>query len=340
MALFKKAAVLTDVHFGRSGNSTQACEDNLAFLSWFCEEAKRRGCDVCLFLGDWFDNRHAIQVSTLNAALDGMDLLNSKFAKTFWLPGNHDLFYRDRRDISSIQIARHHKNIEIVHDPLVTEECLLLPWLVGDEAKSIKTKRERYVFGHLEVPGFLMNARVEMPASASAIDVGRLDVEAIFSGHFHPRQRKGKVIYTGNIMPFNFGDAWDDDRGAMFLDWGGEPVFEAWPEQPVFRTTKLSEMLEDPDRVLLPRANVRATVDLDMEEHEIATLRESLMHDYGLRRLDFLPLPKEDHTPNQAISDHQTVDQIVIEGLLQVESAGLDPKRLVDIYRSLAEIEA
>jgi DNA repair exonuclease SbcCD nuclease subunit len=36
--------------------------------------------------------------------------------------------------------------------------------------------------------------------------------EYVFSGHFHFRQAKENIVYTGNIMPFNFADAWDEDR--------------------------------------------------------------------------------------------------------------------------------
>ena len=51
--------------------------------------------------------------------------------------------------------------------------------------------------------------------------------EYVFTGHFHKRQVKDNIIYTGNAFPHNFSDAWDDERGWMFLEWGKEPEFFA-----------------------------------------------------------------------------------------------------------------
>jgi len=341
MPLFKRAVVFGDIHFGRSGNSPVAIRDNLDFIHWMIERARVLKAETCIFLGDWHDNRHAIQIATMNASLDGMEALNNAFERTWWLPGNHDLYYRDRRDVSSIEFARNLTNIQIVREPTREGNCLLLPWLVGDETKTVKTlKGDRYVFAHLEVPGFLMNARVEMPKADGAIDIdGRLKgAEAIFSGHFHPRQRKGRMVYIGNVMPFNFSDAWDDDRGFMLLDWeSGEQTFETWPNQPVFRTAKLSEIIEKPHEILKERAAVRALADLDLPIEEMQEIRDTLLTEFSLRRFEFVQQGATAADEEQVeLAPFRSVDQIVVEGLRQVDSTGVDPERLVALYEDVA----
>ena len=116
-------------------------------------------------LGDWHDNRHALGVSTILASLDGMDLLNASFKRVWWLPGNHDLLYRGRRDAASIEFARWLPNVEIIRQPLTCDDCTFLPWLVGDEHQSLDLQG-RYVFAHAEIAGFLRNAKSVMPGSA------------------------------------------------------------------------------------------------------------------------------------------------------------------------------
>jgi hypothetical protein len=67
--LFKKAAVLTDIHFGLKSNSQTHNDDCLNFVKWFIETAKAEGCDTCFMTGDWHNNRAAINIVTLNYSL-------------------------------------------------------------------------------------------------------------------------------------------------------------------------------------------------------------------------------------------------------------------------------
>lgn len=342
MSAFKKLFWLTDIHFGRSGNSPQAIRDNLEFLKWAIDEARTWGAETCIFGGDWFDNRHQIGVIALNAALDGLDALSAGFDKVIFIPGNHDLPYRDRRDASSIEIGRNLTNVEIIRQPTKRDDVTFLPWLVGNEHKTTKGPFGRYVFGHLEVPGFLMNAKVEMPDGPDCIKADNFDdVDYAFTGHFHMRQSKGRVCYTGNVMPFNFNDAGDDNRGIMLLEWGQEPEFRSWPDQPRFRLAKLSQIIASPEKFVVPGITLRATVDVDLPYEEVQQVRDAIVAGMGARKIELIPKAREDHAsePEDTKSgEFQSVDQIVIDGLTAVESAGLDPARLVAIYRSLADV--
>ena len=79
MALFKKVACFTDIHFGLKSNSqthNQDCED---FVDWFITEAKKAGCETCIFLGDWHHNRNSISLVTLDASLRCLEKLGAAF---------------------------------------------------------------------------------------------------------------------------------------------------------------------------------------------------------------------------------------------------------------------
>jgi len=270
-----------------------------------------------------------------------MELLNSSFKKTYWLSGNHDLPFREKRDGASIEFGRNLSNIEFIRDPLTTGNVTLLPWLVGDEYKSIKNINSRYVFGHLEMPGFLMNARIIMPDSPTLVKPDQfLNTEYVFSGHYHKRQKQGKVIYMGAIMPMNFSDSNDEDRGIMLLDWGKEPIFEAWPDQPLFKEAKLSELIDTPG-IMHPKMTIRTTIDLPLIYEEAQEIRDSLVETYGLRKMELMKQPK-DSAELQEFNDEtvvfHTVDQMVIDGLMSIDGTGLSTDKLVAIYRQLTEI--
>lgn len=337
--LFKKVMFFTDTHFGRSGNSPVANQDTLEFLDWAMDRALSWGAETCIFGGDWHDQRHTLHISTMHASLAGMDKINDAFKHIYWLPGNHDLLHREKRDIASIEFARNIKNIHIIRDPVTLSDVTFLPWLVGDEHKTVKAMKSRYVFGHLEMPGFKMNAAVVLPDSPHLLKHDQFtNQEYVFSGHFHIRQMEGRVIYTGNSMPFNFSDASDADRGIMLLEWGKEPIFEAWADQPLYRTAKLSEILADPGSILRPKVTVRVTVDVPLAFEEAQEIRDALEAEYGIRKLELLHQTSQDEGDQEYTNEgveFKSVDQMVIDGIMSVESVGISPERLATIYRSL-----
>jgi DNA repair exonuclease SbcCD nuclease subunit len=337
--LFKKAATLTDVHFGRSSNSPVANQDNLDFIEWFIDKAQTEGCETCIMMGDWHDNRHSLHVSTMDYSLRGMEMLNSAFERVYWVPGNHDLLFRDKRDVSSIAFAKYLDKIQMIHEPITVGNVSILPWLVKDEQKAIKALKSRYIFGHLELNGgFQMNARVPMPdhpGNLAPDDFTR--AEYVFTGHFHFRQAKDNVIYTGNIYPFNFADAWDDDRGMMILEWGKDPVFHKWADQPLYRTMSLSQLLNEPDKMLCQKLTARVTLDLDISFEEAQVVRDEYISRYSMRKIELVHQGKKDMAMQDFAGDvnFQSVDQIVVEGLMSVQSDNFKPSKLVEIYRNL-----
>lgn len=338
--LFKKAVTLTDVHFGRAGNSLQANLDNLDFIDWFIEEAKTWGAETCIMMGDWHDNRHNLNILTLDYSRTAIERLNEAFQTVYWIPGNHDLFYRDKREVSSITFAQYLPNIKIIGKPTNIGGVTLLPWLVGNEAKTLKYAGARYAFGHLEMGGFMMNAKVEMPESDHTVKVSAFDqLDYCFSGHFHIRQQKGRVVYTGNTMPFNFSDAWDEDRGMMFLEWGKDPVFKAWPDQPTFRTMTLTELLEAPKKMLKPKLTARVAIDIPITYEEVQIIKDTFVTDYQLRKVELSNATNSvDENSFSGEIIFQSTDQIVVEGLMSIQSIGFRNDKLIDIYRLLGNM--
>jgi DNA repair exonuclease SbcCD nuclease subunit len=161
--LFKKAAIFTDLHLGLKSNSTLHNEDCWGFIQWMVKKAKEEGCETCFFLGDYHNNRASINILTLNYSLKCLEHINANFDRVYFIPGNHDLYYRDKRDIQSVEWARHLPNVEICNDWVSDGNVVIAPWLVGDDHKRIPKLKGKYMFGHFELPGYLMNAMVEMP---------------------------------------------------------------------------------------------------------------------------------------------------------------------------------
>lgn len=334
--LFKKAACFTDIHFGLKSNSSvhnQDCED---FVDWYIAKAKEEGCDTGIFLGDWHHNRNSLNITTMDYSIRALEKLGAAFDQFFFFPGNHDLYYKDKRDIHSVEFGKYIPGITVVHHPITQGGVTLCPWLVNEEWKSIAKLKGKYIFGHFELPLFYMNAMVQMP------DHGEIQLDHFehfemgFSGHFHKRQRRGNMCYIGNAFPHNYADAWDDDRGMMILEWDKDPVYYSWPNQPTFRTVKLSQLIDEADKIILPKQHLRVNLDIDISYEEASFIKEKFLGDYDIRELTLIPEKREvDINTDIDVQSFESVDQIVSNQLVSIESDTYNAKTLLAIYNSL-----
>ena len=334
--MFKKVACFTDIHFGLKSNSAahnQDCED---FVDWFIAEAKKEGCDTGIFLGDWHHNRNSLNMLTMVSSVRSLEKLGKAFDQFFFFPGNHDLYYKDKRDVNSVDWGRHIPGVTIVSDITTIDDVTLVPWLVGDEWRKMEKLKSRYVFGHFELPLFMMNAMVQMPDHGELQPDHFKNPEYVFSGHFHKRQAKKNIVYIGNSFPHNYADAWDDDRGMMIMEHGQAPVYKVWDNAPKFKTLKLSELLDKSEEIILPKTYLRVGIDIDISFEEASFIKETFMGQPNLRELTLIPEKKDvEINTSLDVQQFESVDQIVSNQIASIQSDSYDPKVLLAIYNNL-----
>ena len=312
----------------------QDCSD---FIDWFITTAKENGCETGMFLGDWHHHRASINLQTLHFSLKSLQKLSAAFEQFYFIPGNHDLYYRDKRDIHGAEWAQHLPNITVVNDWFKKDDVIIAPWLVGDDHKKLQKMSAKYMFGHFELPHFKMNAMVEMPDHGELKVENFSGVESVYSGHFHLRQQKKNINYIGNCFPHNFADAGDEARGMMIKEWGMPDEYFAWPGQPLYRVMKLSEAIDNAPSMLAKNMHVRVELDIDISYEEANFIKETFIKDYNLREMALLPVKSNaidlDLAPGEI--KFESVDQIVTDQITNIESEFYDPKLLLKIYQSL-----
>jgi hypothetical protein len=140
----------------------------------------------------------------------------------------------------------------------------------------------------------------------------------------------------GNAFPHNYADAGDDDRGMMLLEWGGKPEYRTWPNQPVYRTYKLSQIIDSPDELLREKMHCRVTIDLPITFEEASFVKEQFIPQYNLRELMLIP-EKIEVDSNVAPIDinFESVDTIVMNQINAIDSETYDKSLLLDIYNNL-----
>ena len=228
------------------------------------------------------------------------------------------------------------KNIQLINEQYTESDVCFVPWLIGEEHKNMRKINARYVMGHFELPKFLMNAMVEMPDHGELSREDFDHVEKVFTGHFHKRQTQNNIYYIGNAFPHNFADAWDNDRGAVILEWGQEPKFYNWTDGPEYRVMNLAQLIDNPEKFLNDRTYARVNLDISISYEEATFIKETMLSQYGARELSLIPHKQELDMLGTAIDTaFESVDQIVINQIDTIDSNNYDKKLLLEIYTGL-----
>lgn len=339
--LFKKAVVFTDIHFGKKSDSEQHNKDCQSYITWLCDVIREQKPDAVIFLGDWFDNRSRLRLDTLNYSYTSvaqlMNQVHRSAARMWWLVGNHDMFYKQSREITSLPwLESMSNNDEIIFIDSIMEfdEVLFAPWLIGTEYNEVASAEVKYVFGHFELPLFLMNEQVECPDRGGLHHEMFTTCDAVYSGHFHKRQTKINsngipVTYIGNCFPHNFNDANDRERGCMVLPWGCEPTFLNYPYGPDYTRLNLSELIELVEKgkhnsLFSTKSVVECYDDLNIRQEEALGIKDALSG--VLRDIIIKPNAKrlESSEETEIKRKGKTVDQLIVEHIHNLDTEGSD----------------
>lgn len=345
----RKGSFLTDIHFGKKANSETHNTDCLRYLDWFCEQVKENGSDYVAFLGDWNENRSALNIATLNHSYLGAKKLNNLGLPVFFCVGNHDLFHRHTREIYSVVPFREFKNFVVVDNPIIIKEIadgvLFSPYMFHEEYPSLQEyKKIPFWAGHFEFQGFVVTGHnMKMPTGPRHHDFA--GPKHIVSGHFHKRQAQDNIVYMGNTFPMDFGDAGDNARGMMVYDHTTDEMeFIDWKGGPQYVKTKLSAVV-DGDVKIPMGARVRCLIDVPLSFEESTFLRAKFVEDRNLR--EFIMEESADIT--EAMTDTETgvtvdedtdlgdggVDELVVKMLQEIKSDHIDNEMLVAQYRAI-----
>ena len=121
------------------------------------------------------------------------------------------------------------------------------------------------------------------------------------------------------------------------IEWGHDPRFYSWPEQPRYRVYNLDQMLDDPQGLLKDKMHVRVNLNIDISYEEASFIREKFVGEYNLRELTMIPAKREVEYAEVQPGElkFESVDTIVTNQLTAIESDHYDPKLLLEIYRDL-----
>lgn len=339
----KKAVIFTDIHFGKRGEiHNKDCLDFVNFMADYVSNLSN-GIDHIIFMGDWFDKRDSINISTLNYSYLALSKLNSLNIPIFIELGNHDLYLRNNRDVHSLIYFSEFENCHLIAEPtrvtIGKHNVLFLPYIFQDEYVPLATEVNisDVVFAHLELKGFVLTGSTVILEHGHDKDLFNKP-KRVFSGHFHKRQSKGNVFYIGNPFPFDFSDTNDTDRGFAIYDYDSDILeYKNHLESPSYIKSSLSRLLKDHKKILKNKSVVRCLVDMDISMEESIEIKEKFTSKYNLREFT-LEESAEDLTltPDVELEESfETTTEMIRSLLDKLVVEKLDKTKLIKIFESL-----
>ena len=211
-----KFLILGDLHF-RKCRSKEENKYRLNVLQFISDYMKLNKISHIIQLGDFFHDRKSVDVSLDNEVQNIFDKYFNSILESFEIvTGNHDVYYNNRNDISSLEMLKNIiPSLHITDEPDYSEvyKMTFLPWLNENNAEKFNeflSKPNKYCFGHLEINGFEMMRGILAKDSLEVSSFRHFD--RVFSGHYHLTQDKGNITYVGSVFQNDFGDYGDIKR--------------------------------------------------------------------------------------------------------------------------------
>lgn len=336
-----KGLLFTDIHWGKKQNSDTHNDDCTNFINFVCENVIPNKIDHIIFLGDWFEHRNAINISTLNYAYHGAKKLNDLGIPIYFIIGNHDMYTKVHRNVYATIEYKEFTNFTVIDQPLLEPNIgngvLLCPFLIHEEYDILNKYDAEHAYGHFEFNGFVLTGATNtFSGGYDHTDFKRY--KRIFSGHFHKRQKSGNVIYIGNTFPMDFSDANDFDRGFAIHDHSVDSVtFVNWKECPKYIRTSLSEIVngtvEIPDN-----SYISCVADINMEYSKMMEVKSAISSTYNLASITITePTVQITNDDVEEITDTSNINthDAIITMLDSISSPSIDNEHLVKIYKKL-----
>lgn len=296
-----RVILFSDLHCHMHKNSMSRLDDCLKALEWVFTTAIENNIKTIIFAGDLFQDRQKIHVisyeKTFRLIRDYCN--NNPEIKLFLLVGNHDMWFNEKWDVSSVSPLEAINNVKVIAQPMavkVTDDCVMdfLPYTKNpiEDVHKFFDKKNRILISHIALDGAQLNSMYNTKAEISVEfegDMVKVDLktfegwERVFLGHYHSAQKMNEVVeYIGSPLELNFGEA-HCEKHIIILDTDSlEVEYVVNDFSPKHLIIKESEI----DNYDLENNFVQIIVD-DITSTDIIDLRKTVLKGRGISTLEF-----------------------------------------------------
>lgn len=345
-----KIAILNDTHMGIR-NASDIFLDNAAkfYDETFFPYLKKHNIKQIVHLGDYYDNRKAINVKSLyHNRKHFLEPLRQLGISMDIIPGNHDTYFKNTNNPNSLKelLGFFVNEVAIIEKPTVIKygsmNMALLPWICADNEQEsldfIKNCDAQMLGGHLELNGFEMHSGIMSDHGMSAKEFSRF--KAVFSGHYHTKSSKGNVHYLGSQMEFFWSDC-DDKKYFHVLDTETHELTPVRNPHTLFKKVMYDDTMDVVDEDVtgkFVKVIVKNKTNPELFEKFLDKLQEQETHDLKIAEnfSDVLPL-------NEKVEISVDDTQVLLDDYIDATETDLDKsylkRRMKDIYMEAQSLE-
>jgi len=320
-----KHLLVTDTHLGLYNDSDVWHNVVLELFNDIRQTCHKEKIKSIIHLGDFFHNRKAINTKTQTVAQEIVDLLYG--LDLYIIVGNHDTYYKNKIQPTSLRMFRHDKNVHLVQSTTFLDNIVLVPW--GGEIHPTHIK---YCMGHFAISGFHMNDSYVCKKGDDPSIFSQF--QKVYSGHFHTPSTQGKITYLGSPYQQTFHDA-DSTRGYYIFE-DGEIEFVEFKKYPHF--VKMNT--ENISKKAIEGNIIKLTFESDYGTRENEYIIEDVMSRNPHQiHVDFSKVSYEvDDEPEEDIPDMIDHTEIIRDYVGKVDKPeNIKEKTLLDIMFKLTE---
>lgn len=222
----------SDVHAFRHKQMPSRQDDCLRCLRWAFETARARGIKQVVFAGDMFHEKVKIHVLVYQLVYEILEEFND--LEIFLLVGNHDMWYVDSCEVTSIRPFDALRHVRVIWRPETVDvgefPIDFAPYSrdpIGMLTELSVTGKKKLLVGHLAVDGAVLNAirgtysEVEVENDSDMITVSTQFFRAwplVLLGHYHGHQiMDGFVEYIGSPLELSWNEV-GKEKHLVILD--------------------------------------------------------------------------------------------------------------------------
>ena len=269
-----KKIIVTDTHLGMKHGSDQYHNITIKLFEEICEMAEALEIKEFIHAGDFFDVRRSVNLKTIPVAYKIIEMLQETFHTIYLIVGNHDTYYKNSLEPTSLQLFDGMDNVAVIDTPIVIDQNIhLQPWLI-DEFEPIKSCD--YLIGHFEMSGIVMNRVGTESPYGLPISLFK-DYKKVFSGHYHTKSVTKNITYLGSPYHMTFND--DGARGYYIFDEGELEFykFDGAPRFHIFAHDKIDEELVKGNNVKIVFTEDIGTAKINKLTNKITELEPNQM---------------------------------------------------------------
>jgi len=339
--------IFSDLHIYTHKGRNNRLEDCIDALKWVFDVAKERKVSHVICVGDLFHDRQIIDILTYQTAFQVFADNSQEDFQVHLLIGNHDCWYSDKWNISSVVPLSSVDNISVISAPTeVTMDghnVAFLPY-TKNPARDLKNVGGDILFAHVAIDGALWNVYANTRADVIIEHDGEMEIvspdifdrwKRVFLGHYHAEQQLSDTVeYVGSPLQLTFGEAFQHKHIILY--------------DPETDTREYIRNTFSPQHFIIPEADlgkydlnknfVRVIVD-DISSSDIIETRERLLAKYDVGSLKFEQRPKE--IQRHIIADAKAIlfkEEDMLERYIEeVGTDGLNKEVLLKIGKSIVK---